>query len=61
MRNSRRILTIGAGTAAAAAVAVTTAGAAGAATTPAYQHRPAQAIGRVELGNPLQYERFLAH
>jgi len=60
MRNSRRILTIGAGAAAAAAVAVTTAGAAGAASMPAYHHQPAQAIGRVELGNPLQYETFLA-
>jgi hypothetical protein len=60
MRNSRRILTIGATAAAAAGLAATTAGAAGAAATPAYHHRPAQAIGRVELGNPLQYETFLA-
>ena len=60
MRNSRRILTIGATAAAAAGLAATTAGAAGAATMPAYHHRPAQAIGRVELGNPLQYEMFRA-
>jgi hypothetical protein len=60
MRNSRRILTIGATAAAAAGLAATTAGAAGATTTPAYHHRPAQAIGRVELGNPLQYETFRA-
>lgn len=63
MRKSR-ILTIAGGTAAAGALAATaiagTAGAAAAQTATLAAYHPAKAFGSVELGNPEQYETFLA-
>ena len=56
---TRTIVTSAAALAVTAGLAVTTAGAASAATLPT-KPLPRAAAGSVELGNPLQYETFLA-
>ena len=56
---TRTIITSAAAVAVTAGLAVTTAGAASAATLPT-RPLPRVAVGSVELGNPLQYETFLA-
>lgn len=56
---TRTIITSAAALAVTAGVAVTTAGAASASTLPT-KPLPRVAVGSVELGNPLQYETFLA-
>ncbi len=60
IRKARTIITGAASLALAAGVAATTAGAASASTLPHPAAPPREASGSVELGNPLQYEQFLA-